>query len=82
MNILGINGSIGWDGNISMALPDFGEMWVHGSGATLVMDGVLKNAETYEIMTPQSIGLDTNDLVLTESLRWFLTELKVSFNVL
>jgi carbamoyltransferase len=44
MNILGINGSIGWDGNISMALPDFGEMWVHGSGATLVMDGVLKNA--------------------------------------
>ena len=44
MNILGINGSIGWDGNISMALPEFGEMWVHGSGATLVMDGVLKNA--------------------------------------
>ena len=44
MNILGINGSIGWDGNISMALIEFGEMWVHGSGATLVMDGVLKNA--------------------------------------
>ena len=44
MNILGINGSIGWDGNISMALPELGEMWVHGSGATLVMDGVLKNA--------------------------------------
>jgi len=44
MNILGINGSIGWDGNISTALPEFGEMWVHGSGATLVMDGVLKNA--------------------------------------
>jgi carbamoyltransferase len=44
MNILGINGSIGWDGNIAMPLPEFGEMWVHGSGATLVMDGVLKNS--------------------------------------
>ena len=44
MNIIGINGSIGWDGNISMALPEFGEMWVHGSGASLVMDGVLKNS--------------------------------------
>jgi carbamoyltransferase len=48
MNILGINGSIGWDGNISMSLPEFGEMWVHGSGATLVMDGVLKNAMNEE----------------------------------
>jgi carbamoyltransferase len=44
MNILGINGSIGWDGNCSTDLKDLGEMWVHGSGATLVMDGVLKNA--------------------------------------
>ena len=44
MNIIGLNGSIGWDGNIAMALPEFGEMWVHGSGASLVMDGVLKNA--------------------------------------
>jgi carbamoyltransferase len=44
MNILGISGSVGWDGNISMALPNLGEAWVHGSGAALVMDGVLKNA--------------------------------------
>ena len=44
MNILGISGSVGWDGNISMFLPNLGEAWVHGSGAALVMDGVLKNA--------------------------------------
>ncbi len=43
MNILGITGSIGWDGNISMTQPIF-DFWLHGSGATLVMDGVLKNA--------------------------------------
>ena len=40
MNILGINGSLGWDGNIS----DFIKHWVHGSGATLIMNGELKSA--------------------------------------
>ena len=51
MNILGITGSIGWDGNISTPLPDHGEAWVHGSGASLVMDGVLKNAMCEERFT-------------------------------
>jgi carbamoyltransferase len=40
VNILGVSGSIGWDGNIS----DFSRFWVHGSGATLIMDGELKNS--------------------------------------
>ena len=40
MNILGITGAIGWDGNIS----DFTNYWVHGSGATLIMNGELKTA--------------------------------------
>jgi len=40
MNILGINGAVGWDGNI----PDFSKFWVHGSGATLIMNGELKTA--------------------------------------
>ena len=44
MNILGISGSIGWDGNIPYVLGDAGDPWIHGSGATLVMDGELKNA--------------------------------------
>ena len=43
MNILGVSGSIGWDGNISMIQSPL-NLWIHGSGATLVMDGVLKNA--------------------------------------
>ena len=37
MNILGISGSVGWDGNISMFLPNLGEAWVHGAGAALVV---------------------------------------------
>jgi len=44
MNILGITGSIGWDGNISFTKESnftLGDMWVHGSGATLVVDGAL-----------------------------------------
>ena len=44
MNILGISGSIGWDGNIPYVLGETGDLWVHGSGASLVMDGELKNA--------------------------------------
>ena len=45
MNILGISGAIGWDGNIPYDLGDLiGDPWVHGSGATLIMDGELKNA--------------------------------------
>ena len=51
MNILGISGSVGWDGNISMFLPNLGEAWVHGSGAALVVDGVLKNAISEERFT-------------------------------
>lgn len=51
MNILGISGSVGWDGNISTFLPNLGEAWVHGSGAALVMDGVLKNAISEERFT-------------------------------
>jgi len=47
MNILGINGSIGWDGNIPMGLIGVDgaqDFWVHGSGATLIMNGELKIA--------------------------------------
>ena len=44
MNILGINGSIGWDGNIPYEVDNVGDMWVHGSGATLIMNGELKTA--------------------------------------
>jgi carbamoyltransferase len=47
VNILGVSGSIGWDGNCNtpMEYGPFVDFWnVHGSGATLVMDGVLKNA--------------------------------------
>ena len=44
MNILGINGALGWDGNIPYDVGSLGDLWVHGSGATLIMDGVVKNA--------------------------------------
>ena len=44
MNILGICGSIGWDGNIPYDISNMGDLWVHGSGATLIMDGELKNS--------------------------------------
>ena len=47
MNVLGITGAIGWDGNIPAAMWDcdiFGDFWVHGSGATLIMNGELKNS--------------------------------------
>ena len=44
MNILGICGSIGWDGNIPYVLDDLADFWVHGSGATLIMNGELKTA--------------------------------------
>jgi 2-isopropylmalate synthase len=36
--------------------------FAHESG--IHQDGVLKNRETYEIMTPQSVGLDSNRMVL------------------
>ncbi len=49
MNILGIAGAIGWDGNWSM-INDV-DYWVHGSGATLFVDGELKNALSEERMT-------------------------------
>ena len=44
MNILGICGSIGWDGNISINPELIGDLWCHGSGATLIMNGELKTA--------------------------------------
>ena len=46
MNILGINGSVGWDGNLSMINGQ--DFWVHGSGATLFMDGELKGSVSEE----------------------------------
>jgi carbamoyltransferase len=46
MNILGIYGAIGWDGNIT-----YGEFWLHGSGATLIMNGELKTAINEERFT-------------------------------
>tara|TARA_B100000287_G_scaffold382189_1_gene387066 strand:+ start:572 stop:1753 length:1182 start_codon:yes stop_codon:yes gene_type:complete len=44
VNILGIMGSIGYDGNIPYHVGDIGDFWSHGSGATLIMDGKLKTA--------------------------------------
>ena len=49
MNILGINGSIGWDGNIGFL--DGQDYWVHGSGATLFIDGELKGSISEERLT-------------------------------
>lgn len=37
--------------------------FAHSSG--IHQDGVLKNAETYEIIDPQDVGLDENSIVLT-----------------
>ena len=39
MNILGLNGSLGWDGRIEYVKDQ--DFWVHGSGATLFIDGEL-----------------------------------------
>jgi len=44
MNILGITGAIGWDGNIPSDWLLHGDFWVHGSGVTLIMNGELKTA--------------------------------------
>jgi len=44
MNILGINGALGWYGNIPYDVGSLGDLWVHGSGATLIMDVIVKNA--------------------------------------
>jgi len=49
VNILGISGSIGWDGNWSMIHDR--DYWVHGSGATLIIDGELKGALSEERIT-------------------------------
>ena len=49
MNILGINGSIGWDGNIGFVGGK--DYWVHGSGATLFIDGELKGSVSEERLT-------------------------------
>ncbi len=37
--------------------------FAHSSG--IHQDGVLKNAQTYEIMNPQDVGIDDNSIVLT-----------------
>lgn len=37
--------------------------FAHSSG--IHQDGVLKNAQTYEIIDPQEVGVDTNSIVLT-----------------
>ena len=39
MNILGLNGSLGWDRRIEYVKDQ--DFWVHGSGATLFIDGEL-----------------------------------------
>ena len=49
MNILGIYGSLGWDGNILQHLHvgnshSSGTLRVHGAGATLIMNGDLKTS--------------------------------------
>jgi len=49
MNILGINGSLGFDGNIS-TVSDL-DFWVHGSGATLFIDGELMGSISEERLT-------------------------------
>lgn len=49
MNILGLNGAIGWDGNISSVGEQ--DYWVHGSGATLFIDGKLMNSLSEERVT-------------------------------
>jgi len=49
MNILGLNGAIGWDGNISSVGEQ--DYWVHGSGATLFIDGELMNSLSEERVT-------------------------------
>ena len=51
MNILGINGSIGWDGNINMLHTHMDDMWVHGSGATLFIDGELRGSLSEDRLT-------------------------------
>lgn len=54
MNILGINGALGWDGNIAdpQFISGMGlDFWVHGSGATLFTDGKLMGAICEERMT-------------------------------
>ena len=45
MNILGISGAIGWDGN---ELYSKENNWIHGAGATLIIDGELKNSMCVE----------------------------------
>lgn len=49
MNILGINGAIGWDSNVGAEVPDgyaplSPDLWVHGAAACLISDGCLIGA--------------------------------------
>jgi carbamoyltransferase len=48
MNILGIYGAIGWDGNIAYDIKHLCDFWVHGSGATLIINGELKTSISEE----------------------------------
>lgn len=50
MNILGVNGALGWDGNIAETVNNT-EYWVHGSGATLFMSGKLVGSICEERLT-------------------------------
>ena len=73
MNILGINGSVGWDGNISsIGEQDF---WVHGSGATLFIDGELKGALSEERFTREKYDGNYPENVIARLLgKYGLTE--------
>ena len=48
MNILGIYGALGWDGNIPYDIKHLCDFWVHGSGATLIVNGELKTSISEE----------------------------------
>ena len=51
MIILGIYGALGWDGNIAFPGQGMPDVWVHGSSATLFIDGKLCGALSEERLT-------------------------------
>ena len=67
MNILGINGSIGWDGNIGFLIGQ--DYWVHGSGATLFIDGELKGSLSEERLTRVKYDGNYPENVITNILK-------------
>ncbi len=56
-----LSSTIGWPIPANKAIIG-GNAFAHESG--IHQDGMLKNRETYEIMTPESVGRTTSDLVL------------------